>query len=225
MTGDLMGTLRYMSPEQALAKHGLVDHRTDIYSLGVTLYELLTLRPAIDGMDREAILRQLAFEDPRPPRHLNRAIPKDLETIVLQAMTHSPAERYGTMQELADDLRRFLERKTIRAKRPTILFRAWLWCQRLDRIAEAGALMFFLGLGMFAWCSMGLVGLAVGFVEVERPVQFIWYVARFMAFYYLMVWLGLQDRPPKTMGTLGRHRILSVHPACGAGVPIPPDTV
>ena len=65
MSGDLVGTLRYMSPEQALAKRVLIDHRTDVYSLGVTLYELLTLEPAYRGSDRQELLRQIAFEEPR----------------------------------------------------------------------------------------------------------------------------------------------------------------
>src|SRR5205823_2749377 len=82
-TGDALGTLRYMSPEQALAKRVVIDGRTDIYSLGVTLYELLTLRPAIDGQDRQEILRKVAQEEPVPPRRLNPAVPRDLETIVL----------------------------------------------------------------------------------------------------------------------------------------------
>jgi serine/threonine protein kinase len=104
LTGDLLGTLRYMSPEQALARRAAVDARTDVYSLGVTLYELLTLEPAYNGRNREAVLRQIAFEDPRPPRRLNPAVPIELETIVLKAMAKSPAERYATAQELADDL-------------------------------------------------------------------------------------------------------------------------
>jgi serine/threonine protein kinase len=68
MSGDLLGTLRYMSPEQALARHGVVDHRTDIYSLGTTLYEVLTGQPAVEGQDRQLILRRIADEEPRPPR-------------------------------------------------------------------------------------------------------------------------------------------------------------
>src|SRR5438876_5215655 len=103
MTGDVMGTLRYMSPEQALAKRTLIDQRTDIYSLGATLYELLTLEPAFPGRDRQEVLRQIAFEEPRPPRQLNSALPMELETIVLKAMAKNREERYETAQELADD--------------------------------------------------------------------------------------------------------------------------
>src|SRR5437870_6170042 len=83
MSGDLLGTLRYMSPEQALARHGLVDHRTDVYSLGATLYELLTLRPAVRGESKADILRHLAFEEPVALRKLDKAIPAELETIAL----------------------------------------------------------------------------------------------------------------------------------------------
>ena len=90
MTGDLLGTLRYMSPEQALAKRGYLDHRTDIYSLGATLYELLTLRPAIEGSDRQELLRKIAQEEPTPPRKHNPAIPRELETILLKAMAKEP---------------------------------------------------------------------------------------------------------------------------------------
>jgi serine/threonine protein kinase/TolA-binding protein len=129
MTGDLVGTLRYMSPEQALAKRVLVDHRTDIYSLGVTLYELLTLAPAFTGDDRQELLRQIAFEEPRPARRVNPAVPGELETIVLKTMEKNPSDRYATAQDLADDLARFLKDEPIRARRPT-------WLQRFRKLAR-----------------------------------------------------------------------------------------
>jgi WD40 repeat protein/serine/threonine protein kinase len=130
MTGDLVGTLRYMSPEQALAKRILVDHRTDIYSLGVTLYELLTLEPAYSGSDREEVLQQIAFTEPRSPRRLNPRVPVELQLIVLKAMAKSPDERYNTAQELADDLHRFLDYQPIRAKRPSLLAWTRKWARR-----------------------------------------------------------------------------------------------
>jgi WD40 repeat protein/serine/threonine protein kinase len=130
LTGDLVGTLRYMSPEQALAQRVPIDHRTDIYSLGATLYELLTLEPAFGGRDRHELLRQIAFEEPSPPRRLNKAIPAELETIVLKAIEKNPADRFGTAQELADDLERFLKDEPIRAKRPSLVQRARKWMRR-----------------------------------------------------------------------------------------------
>ena len=130
MTGDLMGTLRYMSPEQALAQRVIVDHRTDVYSLGATLYELITMEPVFAGSDRQELLRQIAFEDPRPPRSLNKEIPAELETIVLKAVEKNPADRYATAQELADDLERFLKDEPIRAKRPSVVQRLRKWARR-----------------------------------------------------------------------------------------------
>jgi serine/threonine protein kinase len=123
-TGDVVGTLRYMSPEQALGVKGVADHRVDIYGLGATLYELLTLEPALPGQDREALFRRLLDEEPRPPRALNPAIPVDLETVVLKALRKEPAERYATAEELAEDLRRFLDQRPVLARRPTALERA-----------------------------------------------------------------------------------------------------
>jgi tetratricopeptide (TPR) repeat protein len=146
MSGDLVGTLRYMSPEQALAKRVLIDHRTDIYSLGVTLYELLTLEPAFAGHDRQELLGRIAFEEPRPLRRLNKSISAELETIVLKTMEKNPAERYTTAQELADDLRRFLEDKPIRAKRPTLVQWARRWGRRHQAVVVASAVMLALAL-------------------------------------------------------------------------------
>ncbi|MGH7227359.1 MAG: serine/threonine-protein kinase, partial [Gemmataceae bacterium] len=130
MSGELLGTLRYMSPEQALAKRGQTDHRSDIYSLAVTLYELLTLQPVFNGRDRQELLRQIAFDEPRAPRSLNKAIPAELETVVLKAMAKQPDERYATAQELADDLRRYLDDKAVLAKRPTLMQKVRRWSRR-----------------------------------------------------------------------------------------------
>src|SRR5262249_8960521 len=136
---DLLGTLRYMAPEQALARHGLVDHRADIYSLGCTLYELLTLRPAISVTDRAEILRHIAFEDPTAPHKLEKSVPSDPETITLKCTSKTPAERYATAGELAQDLRRFLGDHPIKAKPPTLFQRARKWSQRHRHLVRATA--------------------------------------------------------------------------------------
>jgi serine/threonine protein kinase len=150
MTGDLVGTLRYMSPEQALAKRIVVDHRTDVYSLGATLYELLTLEPAYRGNDRQELLRQIAFEEPRPPRRCNKAIPVELETIILKALEKNPADRYATAKELADDLRRFLENRPIQARRPTLAQRAGKWLRRHQTLVGAACLVLLLAVAVLA---------------------------------------------------------------------------
>lgn len=118
-SGEMLGTLRYMSPEQASGQRGQVDHRTDIYSLGATLYEALTLRPVFVGDDRATLLMQILREEPRPIRQIDRNLPVELETITLMALAKNPADRYSSAAEFADDLRRFLSQRPILAQRPT----------------------------------------------------------------------------------------------------------
>src|SRR5207237_10143925 len=141
LTGDLIGTLRYMSPEQALARHGLVDHRTDIYSLGATLYELLTLQPAVAGADKAEILKSIAWEDPTPLRKLDKSIPAELETITLKCLAKEPGERYGSAKEMADDLRRWLGNQTITARPPGWREQLAKWGRRHKGIVQVAVVM------------------------------------------------------------------------------------
>lgn len=108
MTGEVVGTLRYMSPEQAVGQRGVLDHRTDVYSLGVTLYELLALRPAFSGKGRADLLRQVIQDDPASLRKAAQGTPRDLETIISKAVAKDPAARYPTAAEMAADLNRFV---------------------------------------------------------------------------------------------------------------------
>jgi serine/threonine protein kinase/formylglycine-generating enzyme required for sulfatase activity len=130
MTGDLIGTLRYMSPEQALAKRVVVDHRTDIYSLAATFYEMLLLQPVYLAEDRQQLLKQIAFEEPIPMRRVDPRIPVALETIIQKGMSKDMDMRYATAQESADDLRAHLESRPIKARPPTLIERAGKWTQR-----------------------------------------------------------------------------------------------
>jgi serine/threonine protein kinase/Flp pilus assembly protein TadD len=150
VTGDLVGTLRYMSPEQALARSGGVDHRTDIYSLGITLYELITLEPAFGGRDRGELLRQIAFDEPRRPRLRNPDVPSELETIVLKAIEKDPGQRYATAAELGADLQRFLDVEPIRARRPSLLDRAAKWSRRHRPVMITGAAGLVMALAVLA---------------------------------------------------------------------------
>jgi serine/threonine protein kinase len=140
-TGDLVGTLRYMSPEQAGGPRTLIDHRTDVYSLGATLYELLTLQPIFEGTDRNTLLHQILHEEPRPPRSVDHSIPPELETIVLKAASKIPAERYATARDFAEDLQRFLRNEPILARRATPIQRARKWLRRHPSVLTTAVIM------------------------------------------------------------------------------------
>ncbi len=125
--GDLVGTFHYMSPEQAMgSKRVIVDHRSDIYSLGVTLYELLTLKRAFPGRTREQILRSVQFDNPLPVRKIAPRVPTDLETIVMKAMAKDPNARFQSAAELAAELKRFQDGKPLTIRPPSVLEQVWL---------------------------------------------------------------------------------------------------
>jgi WD40 repeat protein/serine/threonine protein kinase/tetratricopeptide (TPR) repeat protein len=126
-TGDIVGTLRYMAPERF---NGRGDLRSDVYSLGLTLYELLTLRPAFDETDRNALIKQVMHDEPVRPRRINKNVPRDLETVVLKAIARDPGQRYQTPAEMADDLKRVIEDRPVQARRISDTERLWRWCRR-----------------------------------------------------------------------------------------------
>jgi len=154
-TGEFMGTVAYMSPEQVAAKRMGIDHRTDVYSLGVTLYEFLTLRRPFEGNTREQLISQILTKDPVPPRKVNPGLPRDVETIIVKAADRDRDKRYQTAGELAADLRRFLNLEPIVARPAGPVSRARKWARRHPGeavAALAGAVLLLGALG--AWAGL-----------------------------------------------------------------------
>lgn len=153
MTGEMLGTPRYMSPEQVAAGRIEVDARTDVYSLGATLYELLTLRPPFPGTARDQIIGQVISTDPKRPRRVDASIPVDLETICLKAMEKDVSRRYQSAGEFAADLRRYVDRYAIKAKRTGPLGRLQKWAKRHPTVAALSMclLLSAVGVGYFGW--------------------------------------------------------------------------
>ncbi len=142
MSGEMLGTPRYMSPEQIAAGRIVIDHRTDVYSLGATLYELLTCEPPFSGESRDQIISQIINKEPRRPRQIMRRLPLDLETICLKAIEKDPDRRYQTAGKLANDLRRYLAGDAIGARRVSAIGRAVKWARRRPATAAlAGGIL------------------------------------------------------------------------------------
>ncbi|HEY3323647.1 MAG TPA: serine/threonine-protein kinase [Planctomycetota bacterium] len=156
--GDIVGTLQYMSPEALLSQ---ADSRSDVCSLGLTLYEMLTLCPPFEAPSPAALMRMISEHDPARPRQINASIPRDLETIILKAIARQPEQRYQHARDLADDLRRFLDDAPIQARQAGSAERAWRWCRR--NRAVAGLLV--------AVAASLLLALVVGWIGYLRTTE------------------------------------------------------
>ncbi len=130
VSGAFLGTPAYMSPEQIAVGRVAIDHRSDIYSLGSVLYELLTLQRPFTGQTREQVLSGVLTKDPKRLRRINPKIPQDLETICLKAMEKDPDRRYSSAEIFAEDLRQFLQRGLITARRAGPIRRTWKFIMR-----------------------------------------------------------------------------------------------
>ncbi len=156
-TGDIVGTLRYMAPERF---EGWSDRRSDLYGLGMTLYELLTLRPAFEAGSRAKLIDQV-IHDPQPsPRKHDVRVPRDLETIVMKVIAKEAGERYATAEALSADLENFVTDRPILARRSSLPERTWRWCRR-NRPAAAL-------LGVTGLAVLTLVGLGVALLYQSR---------------------------------------------------------
>ncbi len=172
MAGAILGTPRYMSPEQAAASKNPVDHRTDIYSLGATLYELATGRPLFEGDSPHAVITQILTAEPPTPRVVRPNLHRDFETIILKCLAKEPERRYATAQALADDLRAFVEGRAIKARRSTLVEQAARWFKQQKRsvgiAAAAVAATIFVVVGsLIAWQIHGQAKL--GYVTLNTP--------------------------------------------------------
>jgi serine/threonine protein kinase len=160
LTGDIIGTVRYMAPERF---HGHCDARSDVYALGLTLYELLARHPAFNEADRSKLIKQVTAAEPLRLHQLDPTIPRDLAIIVQKTIEHEPADRYQTAQALADDLSRFLEDRPISARPVSAAEQLWRWCRRNPQAASIAAVF--------------VATLVTGLVVISLLSMRLWWVA------------------------------------------------
>lgn len=168
-SGDVIGTLQYLAPE---GLHSQSDIRGDVYGLGLTLYEMLTLKPAFCEPTPAALMKRIEQGEPLRPRKFNPRIPRDLETIVLKAIARDPASRYQTAADLADDLDNFVHDRMIAARRAHLGQRFWRWCRRNRLVASLGAVATASAIAaiIIGWVAYGISRRALS-QEANRRVQ------------------------------------------------------
>ena len=168
--GRILGTPAYMSPEQAAGEAHTVDRRTDVYSLGVMLYELLTGERPFRG-NSQMLLFQVLHEEPRPLRALNHRVPQDLEIVCLKAISKEPANRYATALAMMCDLKRFLRSEPVEARPAGPWNRLWLWCRHPSRIPEASTITVAMALMLASWEIVSLIFLSLGLLNVQSTLK------------------------------------------------------
>jgi serine/threonine protein kinase/WD40 repeat protein len=203
-TGDIVGTLRYLAPERL---EGKADPRSDVYGLGVTLYEMLTLCPPFEDSSRAHLIERIARQEPTRLRKVDPHIPRDLETIVLKAMAKNAGSRYATAGLLAEDLRRFLANRPIRARRVSRAEQVWRWCRRNPVVASLSAAVLVLLLVLTAGTLIHTATLSNA-LEAER----------------VKLWESLRDRAQALrMSRRSGQRIESLRSIAEAlRLPVPP---
>jgi hypothetical protein len=166
-SGVIMGTPPYLAPEQA-GGSGTLAAPTDVYSLGIILYELLTRRLPFGGSNLLLTLEQIRSQDPPPPRRFRPDLPRDLETICLKCLHKEPQQRYASAAALARDLRHFLRGEPIEARPVSLLGRARAWCQRPERVRDAGVVALLFGITTIVNAVIGLVVVALGMIVPSK---------------------------------------------------------
>jgi serine/threonine protein kinase len=166
-SGDVVGTLQYMAPEGLKSQ---TDARGDVYGLGITLYELLVLKPAYEAPSLPALMRKIGETDPIRPRKLNPHIPADLETIVMKAIARQPEQRYASAAALAEDLANFASDRPIAARRTSIIEHAWRWCRRNRAVAALTFIALLAGIAAIiaGWSAYGVTRKALADEATRR---------------------------------------------------------